>query len=117
MMNRHALFRNILTSGIKLSDPESIRKLKVFNGFQLSVIVIAPFLGLFFFCIGAISLFYVTVLAGLLMISSLLVLRKTKNVVLAGNYAILILWAMSADGLARLTMTCGAPLVTTTVFP
>ncbi|MFH1122350.1 MAG: PAS domain S-box protein, partial [Pseudomonadota bacterium] len=55
------------------------------------VIVLAPLAGVFYFYIGAVPLFYASFVAGLLTISSLLVVRKTRNLVLGGNYAILIL--------------------------
>ena len=92
-MNLDALFDNLLTSGIKLSNLETIRKVKIFNIFHLGVIVLAPLAGVFYFYIGAVSLFYASFIAALLTISSLLVVRKTRNLALGGNYAILILWA------------------------
>lgn len=93
-MNLDAIFDDLLTSGITLADPERIRRLRVLNTVHLTVIMIAPFLGLFYFYIGAIILFYVIVLAGLLMTTSLLLLRKTKNVIIIGNYAVSILWVL-----------------------
>jgi PAS domain S-box-containing protein len=92
MMNLDALFKNLLTGGIGLSDPATVRKVKLFNLFQLAVAMGAPLLGLFYFYVGAITLFYVALLTGLLSLSSLLLLRKTKNLVLAGNWAITVLW-------------------------
>jgi PAS domain S-box-containing protein len=92
-MDLESLFNNIITSGIKISDPETIRKIKTLNIFQLVFIMFAPLLGLFYFYIGAIFLFYVIIIAGLLMIPSILLLRKTKNIVLIGNYAIFVVWA------------------------
>jgi PAS domain S-box-containing protein len=93
-MNLDALFDNLLTSGVTLSDPQRIRKLRVLNTVHLVVMMGAPFLGLFYFYTGAIVLFYVVVMAGLLMATSLLLLRKTKNIILMGNYAISILWVL-----------------------
>ena len=81
-MNLDALFNNVLTGGIALSDPATIRKVKLFNLFQLAVAMGAPFLGLFYFYIGAFILFYVALLTGLLAVSSLLLLRKTKSLTL-----------------------------------
>jgi hypothetical protein len=92
-MNLDALFNNLLTSGIGLSNSETLRKLRILNTFHLVVIMTAPLLGLFYFYVGALILFYVTILTGLLMISSLLLLRKTRSLVLGGHYAISILWA------------------------
>jgi len=92
-MNLDNLFNNLLTSGTGLSNSETLRKLRILNTFHLVVIMTAPLLGLFYFYVGALILFYVTILTGLLMISSFLVLRKTRSLVLGGHYAISILWA------------------------
>ncbi len=92
-MDLESLFNNLITSGIRLSDPETIRKIKTLNIFQLVFIMLAPLLGLFYFYIGAIFLFYVIIIAGLLMIPSIILLRKTKNIMLIGNYAIFVVWA------------------------
>lgn len=53
----------------------------------------APLMGLFYFYIGAIFLFYVFIITGVLMISSLFLLRKTQNIKIVGNGAIFVLWA------------------------
>ncbi len=74
-------------------DLETVRKIKILNTFHLVFIMSAPLLGLFYFYIGAILLFYTTIISGLLMISSMILLRKTKHLVWIGNYAIFILWA------------------------
>ncbi len=92
-VNLDALFNNLLTSGIGLSNSETLRKLRILNTFHLVVIMTAPLLGLFYFYAGALILFYVTILTGLLMISSFFLLRKTKSLVLGAHYAISILWA------------------------
>jgi PAS domain S-box-containing protein len=92
-MNLDALFNNLLTSGIRLSDPETIRKIRIVNVFELVFIMAAPLLGLFYFYVGAVFLFYVTTIAGLLMIAAVIVLRKTKSLVWGGNCAIFVLWA------------------------
>ncbi|MBW2205697.1 MAG: PAS domain-containing protein [Deltaproteobacteria bacterium] len=92
MINLDTLFENLLSSGFKLTDPETIRKVKVLNIFQLVFIMMAPIVGLFYFYVGAIFLFYVVIIAGLLMGTSIVLLRKTKSLVYGGNYAILILW-------------------------
>jgi len=91
-MNLHALLDDLLTSGVTLADPQRIRKLRVLNTLHLAVMIGAPMLGLFFFSIGAVILFYVSVMAGLLMAASLLLLRKTKNIALMGNFAVAVLW-------------------------
>jgi PAS domain S-box-containing protein len=92
-MNLDALFNNLLTSGIGLSNSETLRKLRILNTFHLVAIMTAPLLGLFYFYAGALILFYVTILTGLLLISSFLLLRKTRSLVLGGHCAISILWA------------------------
>ena len=92
-MNFESILNNLITSGVELSDPDILRRFKVLNIFQLVVIMLAPVLGLFYFYIGAIPLFYVMIITGLLMIGGIILLRKTKNMVLAGNYAVFILWA------------------------
>jgi PAS domain S-box-containing protein len=91
-MNLDALLDDLLTSGVTLADLQRIRKLRVLNTVHLVVIMSAPLLGLFYFYIGAIILFYVAVTVGVLMATSLFLLRKTKSVQWVGNYAISILW-------------------------
>lgn len=92
MVNLDTLFEDLISSGFKLTDPEIIRKVKVLNIFQLAFIMMAPILGLFYFYVGAMFLFYVVIIAGALMGTSIVLLRKTKNLVYGGNYAIVILW-------------------------
>ncbi len=92
-MNLENILNNLITSGIPLSDPDVVRKFKVLNIFQLAVFMLAPILGLFYFYIGVAILFYASVIAGLLMIAGVIILRRTKNVLLVGNYAIFVLWA------------------------
>ncbi|MFO7459660.1 MAG: PAS domain-containing protein [Desulfatiglandales bacterium] len=91
-MNLDALFDDLLTSGVTLADPQRLRRLRVLNTVHLVVMMAAPFLGLFYFYTGTVILFYVAVMTGLLMATSLLLLRKTKNIILMGNYTIAILW-------------------------
>jgi PAS domain S-box-containing protein len=92
-MNLEYILNNLITSGIELSDPDVVRKFKVLNIFQLVLIMLTPMLGLFYFYIGASLLFYTSTIAGLLMIVGIILLRKTKNISLAGNYAVFITWA------------------------
>ena len=92
-MDLDALFNNLLSSGIEATNPEAIKKVKVLNSFHLIFIMLAPLLGLFYFYIGAIFLFYVFIIAGVLMIGSIILLRKTRNIILAANCAIFILWS------------------------
>ena len=126
-MNLDSLFNNLLTSGIKLSDPETIRKFRILNIFQLIFIVMAPLLGLFYYYIGAILLFYTTTIAGLAMISAIILLKKTKNTVFVGNYAIFILWAtlfilswntgaITYDGVIKPSWILNGGLILLTIF-
>ena len=92
-MSIESVFHNIVTSGTKFSDPRALRKTKLLNIVHLVFIGLAPIVGLYYyFFVGAVFLFYVMVIAGLLMASSLVLLRKPKNRLLVGNYAIAILW-------------------------
>ena len=107
-MNLESLLNDIITSGIKSSDSETIRpdpnkirsdsnkirKIRILNTFQLVFVMLAPLVGLFYFYIGAIHLFYATIIAGLSMILALVLLRVVKNLVLVGTLAIFILWAI-----------------------
>jgi len=126
-MNLESLLNNLITSGIKFSDPETIRKIKILNIFQLVFIMLAPLLGLFFFYIGATPLFYVPTVAGLFMIPGILLLRKTKNMMLVGNYAIFILWgtisvlawntgSITLEGVIRPAWILSAGLILLAIF-
>jgi len=92
-MNLEYILNNLITSGIALTDPDEIRKFQVLNIFQLVLIMFTPLIGLFYFYIGATILFYSSSIAGLLMIVGVILLRKTKNIALVGNYAVFVLWA------------------------
>lgn len=92
-MNLQSLLDNLITSGFRLSDPEATRKIRVLNSLAFIFILSAPLLGAFYLYIGARSLFYVTMISGLLMVSAAVLLRWKKNITLAGNYALLILWS------------------------
>jgi PAS domain S-box-containing protein len=94
-MNLEYILNNLITSGIALTDPDEVRKFQVLNIFQLVLIALTPLIGLFFrFYIGATILFYSSIIAGLLMIAGIILLRKTKNIALVGNYAVFVLWAV-----------------------
>jgi PAS domain S-box-containing protein len=92
-MNLQSLFENLISGGPKFSDHEVTRKIRALNTFQLGFIMLAPLLGLFYFYVGAISLFYVIIGAGLFMIPSVIILSKTKNILWVANYSIFVLWA------------------------
>ena len=92
-MDLESLFNNFITSGTKSSDPVITAKIKALNIFQILFMMLAPLLGLYYFYMGAIPLFYVTTIAGLLMVPSIIVFRKTQNVVFISNYCLFVLWA------------------------
>ena len=126
-MNLESLVHNLITSKVKFSEPDTIIKIKILNISQLIFIILAPLLGLFFFFIGAIPLFYVTIIAGLSMIPGILILRKSKNTVLVGNYAIFIIWAtlsilawytgaVTYEGVIRPSLVLHAGLILLAIF-
>jgi len=126
-LKTNALFNNFLTSGLKLADPETLRKVRVLNIFELVFVIVAPLLGLFYFQIGALLLFYICVIAGLTGIGVMLVLRLTKNLTLSGNFAMFVLWAvfilirwnsggMSPEGLILLSWVWNGALVLLAIF-
>ncbi|MBN2420186.1 MAG: PAS domain S-box protein, partial [Deltaproteobacteria bacterium] len=126
-MNLENLINNIITSGHEVADPDILRKYKVLNIFQLTVIFLAPLLGIFYVYIGAISLFYTSIAAGILMIAGILLLRITKNLILSGNYALFVLWAVisilswktgaiSYDGIINPTWLLNAGLILLAIF-
>jgi len=92
-MNLEPIIKNIITSGLSLTDPDLIRRVKVLNIFQIIFFILTPLLGGFYLSIGAGLLFYALIVAGLLMIVGVVLLRTTKNIVLVGNYAVFVLWA------------------------
>ncbi len=92
-MNLESLLTNFLTSGLGAGDPETMRRIKTLNLVELVFVVLAPFLGLFYFYIGAFFLLYTSVVAGLLGIGVIFLLRFTKRPLLAANVALFILWA------------------------
>ena len=88
------LLNNFLTSGLATSDLERLRRIKVLNLFESAFVFLSPFLGLFYFYVGAFLLFYVIVIAGLMGVAILLLLRALKDPRIVGNAAILVLWAV-----------------------
>ena len=121
------LFNNFLTSGLKLADAETLRKVRVLNIFELVFVIVAPLLGLFYLHIGASLLFYISIIAGLAGLGMMLVLRLTKNLTLSSNLAVFILWAvfiiirwnsggMSSEGLILLSWVWNAVLILLAIF-
>jgi PAS domain S-box-containing protein len=126
-MNLESLLNNILTSGINFSDPDTIRRIKVLNVYQLVFTMLSPVLGLFYFYIGAIPLFYTCIATGFLMAAGIGILRKTKNIIFVGNYAIFILWltlfiiswntgAITFEGVIRPAWILNAGLILLAIF-
>jgi PAS domain S-box-containing protein len=91
-MNSMTLINNLLTGGMKGLDQEALRKAKCLSIFQLAFILTAPLLGLFYSFLGVLQLFYVTLIGGLLMVASMILLRMTRNLVLAANVAVFVFW-------------------------
>lgn len=126
-MNIESLFRNFITSGTTSSHPETISKYRMLNEFLLIIVVATPILGLFFYSIGAALLFYVALCAGLSGILSIILLRSTKNLILAGNFAFFAVWAsllvirwntgaMSEGGIVLLSWIWNAALLLIAIF-
>jgi PAS domain S-box-containing protein len=126
-LKTNALFNNFLTSGLKLADTETLRKVRVLNIFELVFVIVAPLLGLFYFQIGALLLFYICVIAGLASLGVMLVLRLTKKLTLSSNFAMFVLWAvfilirwnsggMSPEGLILLSWVWNGVLVLLAIF-
>jgi PAS domain S-box-containing protein len=93
-MNPNLILKNILTSGLSLTDPDLVRRFRVLNIFQLVFFILSPALGLFYYFIGMFPLFFAVIIAGFLMLCGVFLLRLTKNIILSGNYAVFILWAV-----------------------
>jgi len=126
-MSFKSIINNFITSGIKSPDLEIITKSKALNIFLCILILLSPCLGFFYFSIKADLLFYTIIGAGILGISALILLRLTKNLIVAGNYAFFILWAtfliirwntgaMSEGGLILLSWIWNAALILMAIF-
>jgi PAS domain S-box-containing protein len=128
-MNKEPIsaFENFLTSGARLVEPGILRRIKVLNAFGLTFVIFAPFLGLFYFYVGAFPLFYLCIFAGLAGIFLILLLRITKNPALVGNLAVLVLWGtltairwqtggVGAGGLMLLSWVWNAVLILLAIF-
>jgi hypothetical protein len=126
-MDLDALFNNLLSGGTEAEDPVTARRVKGLNGLHLIFIMIAPIVGLFYFYIGAIFFFYVFIIAGVFMILSLILLRKTRRVTVAGNGAVFILWAttfmmtwytgpITSQGVIKPSLIMNAGLILLAIF-
>ncbi len=126
-MNFEYILNNILTSGVDLADPDILRKYRALNIFQLTMVLLSPVLGLFYFYIGAFPLFYTLIAAGMLMFVGVMLLRVTRNLVFAGNYTLVVMWsviavvswktgAISYDGIINPTWMLNAGLILFAIF-
>ncbi len=126
-LKAEALWTNFLTSGIKLAEPETLRRVNFFNLFELTFMIVAPLLGLFYYHIGALSLSYACMLSAILAVGAMLALRATKNVILSANLAIAVLWLLliiirwssggiSDQGLILLSWVWNAVLILMAIF-
>ncbi len=127
-MTLQYIINNIITSGLDLADPDVLRKHKVLNIFQITVLILAPLLGAFFyFYLGSILLFYNTIAASVLMLAGILLLRMSKNLMLSGNYSLFVLWAaisiiswktgaVSIDGIINPSWILNAGLILLAIF-
>jgi len=126
-MNLESMLKNLVTSGIGPSDPDITRKYIVLNIFQLIIIMFAPVMGCFYFYIGAIPLFYTSIISGGFMVAGVVILRKTRNLVISGNYALFILWgaisiiswktgAISFEGIINPSWILNAGLILLAIF-
>jgi PAS domain S-box-containing protein len=126
-MNLESIFYNFITSGASSQHPEIVNKYRVLNAFLLIIVIAAPILGLFYYLVGAILLFYVCLGAGLLGILCIIFLRATKNIILTGNFAFFVVWvsllairwntgAMSEGGIVLLSWIWNAALLLMAIF-
>ncbi len=127
-MNFESLLNNLITSGLEHADPDILRKHKVLNVFQITIIVLTPVLGVFFyFFAGSSILLYSSIAAGVLMLIGMLLLRVTKNLLLSGNFALFVTWAaisviswktgpISYDGIINPTWILNAGLILLAIF-
>jgi PAS domain S-box-containing protein len=122
-----ALWENYLTSGIRLADPNTLRRVTFLNLFEFIFVITAPVLGLFYFYIDALLLSYLSFTAAVLMVGAMLAMRVTKKLVLGGNGAVAVIWLLmivirwnsggiSAQGLILLTWVWNAVLILMAIF-
>jgi len=121
------LINNLLTSGIQLTDPDTVRRIKTLNTIFIFFILAVVCAGLFFLYIGADILFSSSMLAALLLIPGVFILRKTKNIFFVGNYAIFIAWcalffiswntgAITYEGVIQPSWILSAALILLAIF-
>ena len=102
-MNFESILNNLLTSGFGIRNSHLVRRIRVLNVLQVALALISPTIGLFYFYIGVPYLFYISVITCLLMIFGIILLRKTRNIIIGGNYTVFVLWA----GISTLTWKTG----------
>lgn len=126
-MEKGSSLQGFLTSGVKLADSETLRRIKVLNVFLLVLALATPFVGLFYFYIGALFLFYTCIVTGLVGLLLIAILRMTKSPRLVGNLAVFVLWGtlalirwyaggMTSGGLILLTWVWNAVLILLAIF-
>ncbi len=127
-MNLEPLLNNLITSGLGITDPDILKKHKVLNIFQAALIIIAPLTGLFFkIATGDSLLFYASIFTACLMAAGIILLRKSGNLAICGNYAIFVLWAfisiiswktgaISIDGIINPSWILNAGLILLAIF-
>jgi PAS domain S-box-containing protein len=127
-MNLKPLLNNLITSGFHITDPDILKKHKVLNIFKMAFIIIAPLAGLFFrLSTGDSLLFLTSIMTAALMAAGIMLLRKSGNLVICGNYAIFILWAfisiiswktgaISIEGIINPSWTLNAGLILLAIF-
>lgn len=127
-MDLEYILNNLITSGLDVADPDVIRKHKVLNFFHLTIFILAPILGgFFYFFAGSSVLLYSSIAVSILMVFGMLLLRLTKNLLLSGNVALFILWAFISiiswktgpilyDGIINPTWILNAGLILIAIF-
>ena len=92
-MNSITLFDGLLTGGMKGLDQERLRKARCLGLFHVVFILALSFIGLaFHLFLNAPLISSVAIAGSLLMVASMILLRITRNLVLASNFAIFVFW-------------------------
>ena len=82
-----------MLGGSRGLDQEKLRKAKFLGLFLIVFILAVPLIGLYYYItLQSVLLLYVTVFGSLLMVVSGILLRLTRNVVVAANFTIFVFW-------------------------